>query len=321
MTERDDHRIRTYLALGDSFSEGLMDESALEDGRFIGWADRFAHALTQSPVGSPDLLYANHAIRGRQLGAIIDEQVPVALDLKPDLVSFVAGGNDVLRPAADVDGLAEQLERAISAMRAEGIEVLLGNGFDTAAFSPALRALRPRVAVYNAHMWTLAGRHGCYMLDLWGMRPIYAQEYWAPDRIHLSTQGHTMVAQSALGVLEEDRVGIRGFRLSKTSKPLRDRMEDEAEWLKEHLAPWVGRRLRGTSSGAYLDPKYPEWVRAAELPLEARSQSGHHVSPAAHRAAADDAASADTAETPGTSGDQGAPDSPGTSEAPGSSGP
>ncbi|PMD04160.1 hypothetical protein CJ199_13685, partial [Brevibacterium paucivorans] len=49
---------------------------------------------------------------------------------------------------------------------AEGIEVLLGNGFDTAAFSPMLRALRPRVAVYNAHMWTLAGRHGCYMLDL-----------------------------------------------------------------------------------------------------------------------------------------------------------
>lgn len=152
MTEHEDNRIRTYLAIGDSFSEGLMDESALEDGRFIGWTDRLAHSLTQAPVGSPDLLYANHAIRGRQLTAIIDEQVPVALDLKPDLVSFVAGGNDVLRPSADVDGLAEQLERAISAMRAEGIEVLLGNGFDTAAFSPMLRTAPPRGRVQRTHV-------------------------------------------------------------------------------------------------------------------------------------------------------------------------
>lgn len=312
MTEHEDRRIRTYLAIGDSFSEGLMDESALEDGRFIGWTDRLAHSLTQSPVGSPDLLYTNHAIRGRQLTAIIDEQVPVALDLKPDLVSFVAGGNDVLRPSVDVDGLAEQLERAISAMRAEGIEVLLGNGFDTAAFSPMLRALRPRVAVYNAHMWTLAGRHGCYMLDLWGMRPLYAPEYWAPDRIHLSTQGHRMVAQSAQTVLEGSRVDFRGFRLAKTSKPLRDRMENEAEWLKDHLAPWVGRRLRGTSSGAFLDPKYAEWVPAAELPLDARSQSGRNVSLAAHQAAADDAAAS---EAPGTSEVPEAPEPPDASGA------
>lgn len=291
-----DQKIRTYLAIGDSFSEGLMDESALAEGRFIGWADRLARSLTESEVGDPELLYANHAIRGRKLQAILDEQVPLALDLKPDLVTLVAGGNDVLRPSADVDGMAEQMENAIAAMRAEGIEVLLGNGFDSEAFSPVLRALRPRVAVYNAHLWSIAGRHGCYMLDLWGLRPLYAEENWAPDRIHLSTRGHKMVAEAALAVLEDEPVGIRGFRMPKRSKPLKDRVNDEAVWLKDHLRPWVGRRLRGVSSGDFLDPKYAEWVRAADLPLEPRSRSGRNVSQAARDAAASDMADDEGAE-------------------------
>ncbi|NNV09083.1 SGNH/GDSL hydrolase family protein, partial [Geobacillus sp. MMMUD3] len=147
--------ITSYVAIGDSFSEGLMDPDP--DGtpdRFRGWTDRLAELLVDSPAGGPELLYANFAIRGRLLQGVIDEQVPKVLDLKPDLVSFCAGGNDCLRPRTDIDGLANQFERAVIAMRDEGIEVVMANGFDTETMSPLLRAVRPRVGVYNAHLWT-----------------------------------------------------------------------------------------------------------------------------------------------------------------------
>ena len=97
--------------------------------------------LVDSPAGSPELTYANLAIRGRLIDRIIEEgRYPKALDLKPDLVSFCAGGNDCLRPKADIDDLADQFERAVIAFREAGIEVLMCNGFDTEIASPLIRA-------------------------------------------------------------------------------------------------------------------------------------------------------------------------------------
>ena len=45
--------------------------------------------------------YANLAVRGRLLDRIVTDQVPAALAMRPDLVSFVGGGNDVLRRGFD----------------------------------------------------------------------------------------------------------------------------------------------------------------------------------------------------------------------------
>src|SRR5690625_811111 len=178
--------ITSYVAVGDSFSEGLMDPDPHGEDRYRGWADRLALMLTESVVGSPDVSYANLAIRGRLLDRIIDEQIPRALEIRPDLVSLCAGGNDCLRPKADIDALAGKFERAVIALREAGIEVLMCNGFDTEFSSPLIRAVRPRVGVYNAHLWSIAQRHGCHMVDLWGLRSLYAGEMWADDRIHLS---------------------------------------------------------------------------------------------------------------------------------------
>ena len=86
-------RWRSYVAVGDSFTEGLDDP--YPDGSFRGWADLVAARLAaEAPDG---LGYANLAVRGRLFPEVIVEQVPVALAMKPDLISFAAGGNDVLR--------------------------------------------------------------------------------------------------------------------------------------------------------------------------------------------------------------------------------
>ena len=255
--------IHRYAALGDSFTEGLMDG---EGDAFMGWADRFAIALSQSPLSTPDLEYANLAVRGKVLHQVIDEQLAFALDTKPDLVSFVAGGNDCMRPGAKVDQLASVIENSIIALRREGIQVLMGNGYDTSAASPLLRALRSRVAIYNSHLWTISQRHGCYMLDLWGTRRLYRPQMWAEDRIHLSSEGHAVVAEKALSTLLNRSAEKSGFRIPKQpAKPVRERLAHEALWVREHFVPGVGRRIQGVSSGDSITPKYPDYIPVSQI--------------------------------------------------------
>ena len=90
--------IDTFVAIGDSFTEGLNDPAP--GGGFRGWADLVAGALAAQRPGL--FRYANLAIRGKLLGQVVAEQVPRAVELAPDLVSLAAGGNDILR-GADVD--------------------------------------------------------------------------------------------------------------------------------------------------------------------------------------------------------------------------
>jgi lysophospholipase L1-like esterase len=249
---------RRYVALGDSFTEGLWDipghappasaEQADPALRCRGWADLLAAHLAERT--GERVLYANHAIRGRLLGPILRDQVPAALELGPDLVSLVGGGNDLLRPGADPDSMAAGLEDAVVRLRAAGATVLLGTGVDVRD-SPVVRRTRPRVAVLNAHVWSIARRHDAHVLDLWGMRSLRDWRMWADDRIHLTTDGHRRVAQAALVALglEPDEPSWDDPLAPLPPLPRAARVRQDAEWLRTHVYPWATRRLRGRSSG------------------------------------------------------------------------
>src|SRR5450756_2886692 len=92
----------SFVALGDSFTEGLSDP--VPGGGYRGWADRFAGQLAAE---YPGLRYANLAVQGKVLREIVAEQVPAAVSMSPGLVSIAGGGNDILRPGADLDTLGE----------------------------------------------------------------------------------------------------------------------------------------------------------------------------------------------------------------------
>ena len=97
-----------YVAVGDSFSEGMSDPDPAAPGSFRGWADRLAGHLAAdtADAGDAGFEYANLAVRGRLLHDIVTRQLDGALALGPDLVSIVGGGNDILRPRADIDARA-----------------------------------------------------------------------------------------------------------------------------------------------------------------------------------------------------------------------
>ena len=102
-------QIGSFVALGDSFTEGLDDPRA-DQGGYRGWADRFAQMLA---ARQPGLRYANLAIRGKVLRQVAEEQVPQAIAMSPDLVSLAAGGNDLLRFRGDPDVLAQSFDDVV----------------------------------------------------------------------------------------------------------------------------------------------------------------------------------------------------------------
>ncbi|MFI0719174.1 SGNH/GDSL hydrolase family protein [Streptomyces sp. NPDC021224] len=268
----------SYAAVGDSFTEGVGDPGP--DGSFAGWADRLAVLLAdrhedareRAAAGAgtgqagQDFRYANLAVRGRLLDRIVAEQVPRAVELRPDLVSFCAGGNDILRPGSDPDAIAERFEAAVADLAGAVGTVLVCTGFDTRGV-PVLRHLRGKIATYTAHVRAIADRHGCPVLDLWSLRSVQDRRAWSDDRLHLSPEGHTRVALRAAQVL-----GLDTPADPDAPWPPQDRRPQSAvrreniQWAREYLVPWIGRRLRGESSGDHVVPKRPDL-----LPLDRRA--------------------------------------------------
>jgi lysophospholipase L1-like esterase len=249
---------RRYIALGDSFTEGLSDPDPERPGEYRGWADRLAEHLAAATPDA-DVEYANLAVRGRLVAQVLEEQVPVALGAEPDLVSLVAGGNDLLRPGGDPDVLAAALDEAVGRIRATGADVLLATGMDPRQ-TPIIRRIRGRVAVFNTSLWSVAARHGAAVLDQWGAAWLQDLRMWDTDRIHLTAEGHRrmgLAAATALGVPVTDADDWATPLPPMPPRPLRAAVTEEAAWMRGFVAPWVGRRLRGTSSGDGRTPKRP----------------------------------------------------------------
>lgn len=249
-----------YIAVGDSFTEGLSDPDPGRPGEFRGWADRLAeHLAAAAPSGQIE--YANLAVRGRLLPQVLTEQLPVALAAEPDLVSLVAGGNDLLRPGADPDRLAADLEAAVVSIRRAGADVLLATGVDPRQ-TPIIRRTRGRVGVFNAHLWSIAARQGAVVLDQWGAAWIQDARLWdAGDRIHLTEEGHrrtALAAAAALGVpVAGDGTDWRAPLEPAPPLPPREVLLQEVAWVRGFVLPWIGRRLRGRSSGDGRAAKRP----------------------------------------------------------------
>ena len=246
------------MALGDSFTEGLED--ARPDGSYRGWADLVAEALA---VGQPGFRYANLAVRGRLMSQILAEQVPRALAMRPDLVSVVGGVNDLLRPGFDAAALHRRLDGAVGRLRAAGTDVLLVVGVNPTARSKALARLMPRVRALNSAVADVAQRHDCLAVDLFHATVFDDARMWAPDRLHLSSAGHERVAGAYLEVL-----GIGDDAWREPLPPADGAVwwgarRSDAEWAASHLLPWLGRRVRGESSGLGVTAKRPELLGVA----------------------------------------------------------
>jgi len=246
---------KSFVAVGDSFTEGLDDPRPDGQG-YRGWADLVAGVLAQDV---PDFRYANLAVRGRLFDNIVAEQVPLAVAMKPDLVSFAGGGNDALRRSFEPQTLVARFDRTIAKLRGTGAGVVLFRWADVSGRMPGGKMLRPRVDLLNTAINEVGARHGAQVVNLFDDAEFANPRLWSIDRLHLSPAGHRRVAAHVLtaigAVCDPEWLAAPPppEELSWMSRKAAD-----AKWATHHLAPWVKRRLTGRSSGDMVTAKRPE---------------------------------------------------------------
>ncbi|HEU5353367.1 MAG TPA: SGNH/GDSL hydrolase family protein [Actinocrinis sp.] len=255
------------MAIGDSFTEGVGD--VRPDGGLRGWADLVAAGLSAALAerGEP-LEYANLAIRGRLLRPIVTDQLEAALALAPtaDLLTLNGGGNDMLRPGVRLDQLLELTEHAIRRCVEAGVRPVLLSGADPTAQLPLGRMVHKRAAYLTAGLAEVCARHGVTLVNCFADQEIRKPRYWTVDRLHLNSRGHERVAGLVLDALGFAPPAVPAPAASDApSDPAsalvsaNDGATTNARYYREHVLPWINRRLRGRSSGDNREAKHPHW--------------------------------------------------------------
>ena len=145
-------------------------------------------------------------------------------------------------------------------------------GIDT-HFTPVLRGLRGKVAIYNENIRAIADRYDAIVADQWALKEIQDMRFFDDDRLHLNSLGHHEVARMVLRVLnvpndlqpmQPDPFPTVTWRAARAN---------DLVWAREHLVPWVLRRVRRQSSGDLITAKRPDVgpilaPAPSELPLE-----------------------------------------------------
>jgi lysophospholipase L1-like esterase len=233
-----------FVAIGDSQTEGVGDP--YPDGFHRGWADRFAEILGSR---NPGLLYANLAVRGRKIGQVRDQQLEPALALEPDLVSVMAGANDLMRPSLDLDHVLGAMESMQAALRASGATVLTNTYPIAEGTGPFGRGMADRFRAFNSGLREIASGSGALLLDLEPVSSAADRRLWSVDRLHLNSEGHSRLALGMLSLIGEAEPAWEQPLPPLEPKGTAARVRDDADWIVRHLLPWVGRRLTGRSSG------------------------------------------------------------------------
>ncbi|MBB5121946.1 GDSL family lipase [Streptomyces eurocidicus] len=248
----------SFVAVGDSFTEGMSD--GLPDGTYRGWADLLAARLA---ARTPGFRYANLAVRGKLIAQIADEQATAAAAMGADLVTLVGGLNDALRPKCDVDLVCARLEEAVGRLAPDCKQLVLMRS--PGRRGPVLERFRPRMEQLFDFIEELAGRHDALVVDLYGAEALGDPRMWAEDRLHLNAEGHRRVAEAVWQALGHEPEEDWRRPLPPAARPgWASRRASDARFAREHLGPWIGRRLTGRSSGDGRPPK-----RAELLPYDA----------------------------------------------------
>ncbi len=249
------------VSIGDSFTEGVGDEQP--DGTPRGWADLLAGGLARDR-GAP-VEYANLAIRGRRAGQIVVEQLEPALALEPTAITFNGGGNDLMRPRADIGPIVALTEHVILRCLESGVRPIILSGGNPTRGLPMGKRMQLLGDRLTSAVERLTAKYAVPFADNWNDTELARADYWSEDRLHLNTAGHRRVAARVL-----DTLGA-SYPLEWMAATARavtaPSVVENLVYYRRYVLPWVRRRLAGRSSGDDRTAKYLEWtVVGPELP-------------------------------------------------------
>lgn len=236
----------TFVALGDSITLGIGDPVRREGGpdggsssrAWRGWAALLAEGLHE-----PTLHIL--ASSGAQTADVERDQLPAALQLRPDIASVIVGINDTLRASFDPARIASAAAHTVGALRAAGAEVLTMRLPDPGRMlglpGSMARPLARRAHEVNTIMDGVAARFGTLHYDAAEDPATHDPAMWAVDRLHPNERGHRLIACRFY-----DKIAAAGLPTGarpdpEPSSPPPTRLA-EIGWLATRGTAWVLRR-------------------------------------------------------------------------------
>lgn len=195
------HPWSRFVMLGDSVAKGMGDPT--EGYLTVTWGGRVAAALASERDG---VTYANLAKHRAKAADIRDSQLGPALDLEPDLVAIVGGGNDVL--AEEFDDIAPvkaALDNVVMALTDTGATVLTYETLDfPRAFpDPAFEEFNRRLLDLYAATREIARERGTVHVDCY-TQPWSAERYcFSADLQHPTMRAQALAASATIRALGE----------------------------------------------------------------------------------------------------------------------
>jgi len=262
----------TFVALGDSITLGIGDPVRLAPGQrgrrgprgWRGWAVLLADTL-------PDPALHIVAGNGACMADLECDQLPRALQLRPDVASVVIGVNDTLRPNFDTERIAASAAHTVGALRAAGAEVLTMRLPDPGRMlgMPGVlaRPLARRAHQLNEVMDAVAGQFGTLHFDAARDAEAYDPQMWAVDRLHPSERGHRLIARRFHALLAEAGHPVGPPPGAEPLNPPPTKIEQLA-WMATKGTAWVARRSTDLVP-SLLAMAYAEWRAGRDVELAA----------------------------------------------------
>ncbi|MGO4182627.1 SGNH/GDSL hydrolase family protein [Paenibacillus sp. TAF43_2] len=180
-----------FVAIGDSFTEGIGDE--VEETPLKSWVHHFAE------LHEPALKYTNLAKRGLITKEIRLKQLEEALALEPDLVSLIAGANDILKGRWNFNEYKTEMELMIDALRKSGAAVIIGNLPDFTARLPLpdekKRVIKEQLLQANEVVRSLSSEYKLMPIDFWNHPIAEDDTFWSKDLIHPNSIGYRKIGE------------------------------------------------------------------------------------------------------------------------------
>ena len=228
-------------------------------GQYRGWADRVADIMAKHHL---DFTYANLAVRGKLVNQVLDEQIAPAIAQvtgPQTLLSFHAGANDVIRFGYKSNIVLPLYADAVRRLAASGATIILFTVLEkTGNTGRAATVWEQRFSEFNQNVRAVGQEVGAIIADANEEIAFSDRRFLAFDRLHLNVVGHERVAQAILELIDlpfderwrdplppvKQKHGL--FRAGITLL-----------WFITFALPWMGRRIRGKSSGDGRRCKYP----------------------------------------------------------------
>lgn len=199
--------MRHFVALGDSFTQGVGDPSGRIPLRSAhGWLALWMQAA------NPGMKYTNLAEHGLRSWEIRDQQMNRALALEPDLVSLIGPGNDALRGPFSAEQLRAEVGLIFGAFCSTGARLFTAT---TPDFTLRLdlpegvaRRMRRNLEATNAILRDLAAQHGAILYEFWQGDLDRNPAVWSEDGVHPNAYGYLQIARDVTPLLRRHGIEI-----------------------------------------------------------------------------------------------------------------